>query len=343
MTPRPFGGLAAFVIFLTTGCPSGIGPEISVLAAKSCLGSVLIGDLKTLRAAAILRGVDEAMLQPFSGSGSSSRVIPVVQAGPKLKIADRKTGKPTAASGLAQLCYLEAAVELLKEYPGAAIATAPISKEAVLYSGEARLKSFRGHTEWLGMLDGEKRTTMCFASKTLATSLVTTHIPISAVSTAVKPDGVAEATIQLAQLVLQLRQGKPRIAVASLNPHAGEAELIGGEERSAILPGIEKARAVLGKSVEVLGPIGAETAYRKMTEGVYQGVVAMYHDQATIPMKLLDFGKAVNITMGLSFVRTSVDHGTAYDIAWRGIADPRAMIEAVKTAKILVKARKNGR
>ena len=132
---------------------------------------------------------------------------------------------------------------------------------------------------------------------------------------------------------------RPEIAVCSLNPHAGESELLGAEERRAILPGIRGAQRRVGRRAHFLGPIGAETAFRKAAAGVYQGVVAMYHDQATIPMKLLAFGDAVNVTMGLSFVRTSVDHGTAYDIAWTGVADAGGMRAALDLARRLVAGR----
>jgi 4-hydroxythreonine-4-phosphate dehydrogenase len=156
------------------------------------------------------------------------------------------------------------------------------------------------------------------------------------VSKAVRAEGVRDATVELGRLLLRLGKKRPRLAVASLNPHAGESELLGGEERTAILPGIVAARRLLGKAVAVLGPIGAETAYRHAVRGSYDGVVAMYHDQATIPMKLVAFGDAVNVTLGLSVVRTSVDHGTAYDIAWKGQADARGMLAAMRLALRLI-------
>jgi 4-hydroxythreonine-4-phosphate dehydrogenase len=130
---------------------------------------------------------------------------------------------------------------------------------------------------------------------------------------------------------------RTRVAVASLNPHAGESELLGTEERRAIVPAIRSVSAALGRSAIIEGPIGAETAYRKAYGGTYAGVVAMYHDQATIPMKLVAFGDAVNVTMGLSIVRTSVDHGTAYDIAGTGRADPSGMLAAMRLAARLVR------
>jgi 4-hydroxythreonine-4-phosphate dehydrogenase len=179
---------------------------------------------------------------------------------------------------------------------------------------------------------------MCFSCEALTTSLVTTHIPLSRVPKALSAQTVARAILELVDLLLRSGKRKPRVAVASLNPHAGESKLLGGEELSAIQPGIDAARAIVKSRATILGPIGAETAYRKGAQGGYDGVVAMYHDQATIPMKLLDFGGAVNVTQGLSIVRTSVDHGTAYDIAGQGIVDPRGMSEAMKLAEKLAQA-----
>jgi 4-hydroxy-L-threonine phosphate dehydrogenase PdxA len=176
---------------------------------------------------------------------------------------------------------------------------------------------------------------MCFSCEKLTTSLVTTHIPLRRVSTVLSASLVMRAILELADLLLRNGHERPLIAVCSLNPHAGEGELLGDEENRAIVPALKEARRRLRSNVRVVGPVGAETAYRKGAKGVFAGVVAMYHDQATIPMKLLDFGGAVNITQGLSIVRTSVDHGTAYDIAGQGVADPRGMREAIVMARAL--------
>jgi 4-hydroxythreonine-4-phosphate dehydrogenase len=166
-------------------------------------------------------------------------------------------------------------------------------------------------------------------------------LPLAKVPAALSKEAVRDATVELGTLISGLapKRKRPVIAVASLNPHAGESELFGREENSAILPGIRLARVALGRRMDVRGPMGAETAYRLMRAGTFDGVVAMYHDQATIPMKLIAFGDAVNVTMGLSVVRTSVDHGTAYDIAWTGRADPAGMIAAMKLAEALASKR----
>ncbi len=217
--------------------------------------------------------------------------------------------------------------------------TGPVSKAAIAHSGVFGAAHFLGHTEWLRDLDHAALSVMCFAAGPLVTSLVTTHLPISKVPKALTPLGVRDAIISLAELLLALGKRRPKIAICSLNPHAGESELLGREEQTAIVPGIRSAAKRLARRAELLGPLGAETAFRKAAAGVYQGVVAMYHDQATIPMKLVAFGDAVNVTMGLSIVRTSVDHGTAYDIAWRGIADAGGMRSALELGRRLLASR----
>jgi 4-hydroxy-L-threonine phosphate dehydrogenase PdxA len=170
---------------------------------------------------------------------------------------------------------------------------------------------------------------------------VTTHLPLARVPRAITPAAVASASFWLADLLARLatRGKRPRVAVVSLNPHAGEGGLLGGEEARAIVPGIALARkraARAGVRCDFAGPVPAETAFRVAAAGGYDGVVAMYHDQATIPMKLVGFGEAVNVSLGLPIVRTSVDHGTAYDIAGKGVADARGMMEAMGLAVRLV-------
>lgn len=326
-------------IVISVGCPSGVGPEVSVAAASLLRGAtcVLVGDLAMLREAAEVVGVSPHKLEPFAGTDSrrDDRLY-VVEAGPKLKPSDRKPGKPSRAAGAAQLAYVETAYALVRSAPKRALVTGPVSKAAIAHSGLARARHFRGHTEWLQDLDGAKSSVMCFASERLTTSLVTTHLPIAEVPQALTPALVAESTYWLARLLQGLGKRRPHVAVASLNPHAGEDGMFGREESRAILPGMKRAEKRLGRSSVLSGPVGAETAYRKAYAGKYDGVVAMYHDQATIPMKLVAFGDAVNVTMGLSIVRTSVDHGTAYDIAWSGSADAAGMTAALELALKLI-------
>jgi 4-hydroxythreonine-4-phosphate dehydrogenase len=380
------------MIVISTGCPAGIGPEISVLAAaeqeQPC---VLVGDLECLLEAAALVGVDPTRLVAYAdvygddgkfGVAGSTRVtsrarttahdqanktagaktvtakaqaansarrsskaaralpIAVVDAGPRLSKKDRKPGKPNATSGIAQLEYVDVAYDLVKATPGAVLVTAPVSKSVIAHSGAPGAEKFLGHTEWLEARDRADFSVMCFALDRFSTSLVTTHLPIAKVPRALTPERVARATVALGELLSRTQtKGRPKVAVCSLNPHAGESELLGREESTAIVPGIELARKRLGKKVELIGPLGAETAYRKANNGTYAGVVAMYHDQATIPMKVLAFGDAVNVTWGLSIVRTSVDHGTGYDIAWTGKANPQGMRSAIALAARLAARR----
>jgi 4-hydroxythreonine-4-phosphate dehydrogenase len=323
------------LLVVSIGCPAGVGPEVSLAAAaRTKVGiPVLVGDAETIAAAAELVGVSRKRLIEFDGAATTARgKIYVCPRGPKLTKTDRRPGKPSRRAGAAQLAWIDAAYDLVRSRRGSALVTGPVSKEAIARSGAAGADRFVGHTEWLCARDAARSSVMCFAAKELVTSLVTTHLPLSKVPRALSARGVEDATLELAELLHALGKRRPKLIVCSLNPHAGEGELFGDEERRAISPGIERARQKLGKKAAVLGPIGAETAFRKARAGVYDGVVAMYHDQATIPLKLLAFGQAVNVTMGLSIVRTSVDHGTAYDIAWRGRADDGGMLAAMELA-----------
>jgi 4-hydroxythreonine-4-phosphate dehydrogenase len=217
--------------------------------------------------------------------------------------------------------------------------TGPVSKHAIAASG-GRARHFRGHTEHLAKRLGAREPIMAFWAERLVVSLVTTHLPLARVPRALSPEAVGAALFYTADLARRLGKKRPRVAVASLNPHAGEQGLLGSEEIETIGPGVASGRkrlrgARIAASVE--GPIGAETAIRKAYGGGYDAVVAMYHDQATIPMKLVGFGDAVNVTLGLPIVRTSVDHGTGYDIAGKGIADARGMRAAIELAVRLAK------
>lgn len=324
-------------IIVSTGCPAGVGPEVSVAAAARLprVRAVLVGDPGTLLVAADKVRVSRSRLVEIRPEElPEPGRIGIVAVGPELVVGDRRPGKPSRRAGAAQLAYIDAAYELAKR-TGAALVSGPVSKAAIAHSGARGASGFRGHTEWLRDRDGVRHAIMCFVAPRLVTSLVTTHLSLSKVPRAISANAVRDATAELARLLLLLGKRKPVVAVCSLNPHAGEGELFGTEETRAILPGIQRAAKQLGRSATVSGPIGAETAYRLAYAGKFDGVVAMYHDQATIPMKLVAFGEAVNVTMGLGIVRTSVDHGTAYDIAWTGRANPTGMEAAMRLAERL--------
>jgi 4-hydroxythreonine-4-phosphate dehydrogenase len=234
-------------------------------------------------------------------------------------------GKPTAESGRASAVYIREAVKLAVNKQVDAMVTAPISKEALKMAG----LNWPGHTEMIAELTGTKDYAMMLAGGPLRVILVTIHTAIRNVPDLVTRDKVLK-TIRLAKkacTMLGIRH--PRIAVAGLNPHAGEAGLFGDEETREILPAIEAAGR---EGIEASGPFPPDTLFHKAYKGEVDMVVCMYHDQGLVPLKMIAFDKGVNVTVGLPIIRTSPDHGTAYDIAWSGQADPSSMIEALKLA-----------
>ncbi|MCU0654647.1 MAG: 4-hydroxythreonine-4-phosphate dehydrogenase PdxA [Polyangiaceae bacterium] len=310
-------------IALSVGCPCGIGPEIAVeAAARFPHPLVLIGDEAQLRELAARRGHDlsrHRLLQP----------------GPPLAASGRQPGRPAPASGAAQLAWIDAALDLVQGGEARALTTGPVSKKVIASSGAPGAASFTGHTEHLQRRLGADEVIMAFWSPALSTSLATTHLPLREVPGALSPERVASAAFWLGWLLTRLGQEAPRIAVAGLNPHAGEGGLLGDEERRILEPGLEQAKERAdraGLAIRWQGVLGSETAFRQGASRGLDGVVAMYHDQATIPMKLLGFGEAVNVSLGLPVVRTSVDHGTGYDRAGTGAADARGLLLALELA-----------
>jgi 4-hydroxythreonine-4-phosphate dehydrogenase len=326
------------MLVVSIGCPASVGPEVSLSAARRLQGDgcVLVGSELAIRRAAELVGVSARRFQRFDGQPPEPGRLCILDVGPELTPRDLDPKRPTRNTGRSQLAAIDAAFDLVRKSPRAALVTGPVSKALIARSGAPGAETFKGHTEWLQARDGAPSAIMCFASPRLTTSLASTHLPLAHVPGWLSPEHVAEATVQLALFLRQLGLLEPRIAICSLNPHAGESELLGDEERRAIVPGIAKARRRLRGKALLTGPVGAESAYRLAYAGAYDGVVAMYHDQATIPTKLVAFGDAVNVTLGLSRVRTSVDHGTAYDIAWQGKADANGMRAALRLAQRLI-------
>jgi 4-hydroxythreonine-4-phosphate dehydrogenase len=336
-------------IAVSVGCPCGVGPEVSVVAAATVRSDrvMLVGDAGAIRAAAAGRGIDAERIvrvsQPGDAWGVSRRLIPVWQPGRDLAARDRKPGAPTVASGAAQLSWIDAACDLASSGVADALVTGPVSKEAIVRSGAPGAAEFLGHTEHLQRRLHAREVVMAFWSPVLVTSLATTHIPLARVPQAVTSARVARAAYWLAWLLTRTGERAPRIAIASLNPHAGEGGLLGREETTRIVPGIVSARARLradGIAATLDGPIPAESAFRLATARAgkarrWRGVVALYHDQATVPMKIAVFGEAVNVSLALPIVRTSVDHGTAYDRAGTWSADARGMRAALSLAATL--------
>ncbi len=328
-------------IAVSVGCPCGVGAEVSVVAAveQRAARVLLVGDHRAIREAAQGRGIDAsrqlAVVREPSEAWSLSGRVAVWQPTADLAPRDRRPGKPTAASGAAQLAWIDAACDVVARGDADALVTGPVSKEMIVRSGVPGSARFLGHTEHLQRRLGAREVVMAFWSPELVTSLATTHLPLARVPRAVTADAVARATYWLAWLLSRLSRRAPRVVVASLNPHAGEGGLLGREEVASIAPGIARAEARLRSArirAKVEGPTPAESAFRLALAKRWDGVVAMYHDQATIPMKLASFGEAVNVSLGLPIVRTSVDHGTAYDRAGTFTADARGMLAALALA-----------
>jgi 4-hydroxythreonine-4-phosphate dehydrogenase len=278
-------------IAITVGDPAGIGPEIAARAAAD----------------PSVREVCE----------------PVIYAPPSFEVF--VPGVLSAAAGGAAYQQIVRAVADAQRGTVDAIATAPVSKEAFRLAG----LPWAGHTDLLGHLTGSAHVAMMFESDVLRVVLATVHVALAEVPRLLTRDSL-EATILLtARELPRYGVAAPRIAVAGLNPHAGEHGLFGDEEARVLTPAIAACRA---RGVDVSGPFPGDTVFLRATRGEFDIVVACYHDQGLIPVKLVAFGRAVNVTLGLPIVRTSVDHGTAFDIAGRGRADPGSMIAAVRLA-----------
>ncbi|MEO8874719.1 MAG: 4-hydroxythreonine-4-phosphate dehydrogenase PdxA [Polyangiaceae bacterium] len=330
---------------LSIGCPSGVGPEVSVVAAAASKAKiVLVGDEDVILRAAKLRGVARKrfvrVAQAADAWSLADRAIGILQPRKSLSLQNAVFGKPSKAGGAAQLAWVDAACDLVSNGEADALVTGPVSKEAIAASGAPGSKHFIGHTEHLQKRLHASEVVMAFYDARFSTALVTTHLALAKVPRAITIEGVERATYFLGDLLARLSKKKIRIAVAGLNPHAGEHGLFGREEIELISPAILRARARFAKfkqRVEVVGPVPAESAFRLAVSGKYDGVVAMYHDQATIPMKVASFGDAVNVSLALPIIRTSVDHGTAYDIAGKSVADASGMRAAIDLAVKLVR------
>lgn len=311
------------------GDPAGIGPEVVLKAVaedevrRACI-PVIIGDAQllahTARTLDLQSGYDIVRAdEPFPEHSE-----PVIYHLDNIS-GFIEPGIESGAAGKAAGGYIEAAVELCAAGNIDAIATAPINKRALFLGGY----SFPGHTEFLAHLTGAEDYAMAFVAGNLRIVLLSTHVPLSEAIRLVERDRIV-SRVNLTNRELQ-RWGieKPRIAVAALNPHGAEGGLFGVEEASEIMPAIDACRR---DDINVQGPFSADTVFLRASRGEFDGVIACYHDQAMIPVKCLSFGEAVNVTLGLPFIRTSVDHGTAFDIAGKGLAEHSSMVAAIKLA-----------
>ncbi|HTU99982.1 MAG TPA: 4-hydroxythreonine-4-phosphate dehydrogenase PdxA [Luteitalea sp.] len=288
-------------VAITVGDPAGIGPEIAVVAAQS----------------REVRAVCEPVLYgPHTAEA----------------LAAFRAGEISAAAGQASYDAVVAAVTDAQAGAVDAMATGPVHKEAFAACG----LPWKGHTDLLGHLTGSPQVAMMFHSEPLRVVLATVHVPLADVPRLLTRDLVEEIVTLTARSLPHFGYNAPRIGLAGLNPHAGEHGLMGHEDDDVLVPAVEACRA---RGIDVQGPFPGDTVFLKATRGAFDVVVACYHDQGLIPVKLLAFGQSVNVTLGLPIIRTSVDHGTAFDIARQGTADASSMVSAITLAARLAVAR----
>jgi 4-hydroxythreonine-4-phosphate dehydrogenase len=326
------------IIAICMGDPAGVGPEIAAKAVAraqvwSCCRPLIVGDAGTLLQAVrlldlslvphVISDVGEARFEPVAPDILDLREVDV-SAVPKAEVS--------ATAGMAAVAYVEQATELALNGKVHAIATGPINKAALQAAGIPHV----GHTELLAELTGAERVTTMLATPGLRVVHVTRHVPLRAVAAHITYERVLE-TIRLTDTGLrEMGISQPIVAVAALNPHGGDGGLVGHEEIEVIRPTVE---AALAEGIDAHGPIPADSVFFRAIRGEFDVVVAMYHDQGHIPIKTHGFERSVTVTLGLPIVRTSVDHGTAFDIAWQGVASEESMIEAIQLAAQLAEGR----
>ncbi|THJ20391.1 MAG: 4-hydroxythreonine-4-phosphate dehydrogenase PdxA [Nitrospira sp. CG24D] len=328
---------------ITMGDPAGIGPEViaKALAGREvqrlCLplviGSVPVMERTVKKLRLKLNVVPVHGHDPVPLKGNTVAVLDPMER-PLKKFA---LGIAAAETGAASVEFIKKAVHLAEIGCIDGIVTAPINKEAINMAG----CHYPGHTELLADLTNAKESGMMIVGGPLRIMFVTTHVAIKDLSKLLTQAKIEKA-IRLAHQALTRLYGikKPRIGVAALNPHAGEHGLFGNEEARVILPA---ARAAQAQGILASDPQPADTLFGKAVKGQYDGIVAMYHDQGLIPLKLVAFGTCVNLTVGLPIIRTSVDHGTAFDIVGKGVADPGSLLEAIKLAARIAQSRATAR
>ena len=307
---------------ITMGDPSGIGPEVTAkaldaLSAAERSGMVVIGDRRTLERAARVAGLPLPEVAVHEVEASEADTI--------------RDGVESPGGGHATYGYVRRAVELALAGEIDVIVTAPLNKAALRLAGHR----FDGHTELLQHLTNAPSSIMLLASERLSTIHVSTHVSLAGAVERCRAPRVLETIEAADRHFRRLGTGRPRVAVAGLNPHSGEGGLFGREEEEEIRPAIEQAQA---RGIDASGPWPGDSVFLRAARGEFDVVVAQYHDQGHIPTKLVAFESAVNVTLGLPIQRTSVDHGTAFDIAWQGRADHRNMLAAIAYANRLAEA-----
>ena len=322
------------------GDPAGVGPELCVRALSSpevlrLCHPVVFGQLDVLKRVSQAIAVPlPTELQLWDGTSATKPSGSAVVNCPAPGAESIVPGKVSAACGAAGFTFIKTAIESALAGHIAGVATAPINKESLRLADV----QFPGHTEIFTALTGSKRTCMMLRSDVLTVSMVTTHIGYAEVPKRISTQRIVDV-IELTADALATMNGRPaRLAICGLNPHAGEHGLFGNrEEEEFVEPAVAQARA---KGISIEGPLPPDTAFTTASRKRFDGVVCLYHDQGHIPFKMLAFDDGVNITLGLPIVRTSVDHGTAFDIAWKGVANPTSFFKYVEFAVRLSAARR---
>ncbi len=327
-------------IGITMGCPAGIGPEIIVKflhdPAAACLpvAPVVIGDHRVLFATADALGLPLPIRSWQPGQIPQPGCLNLLAVS-KLDPATVRCGEPNLHTGRAMAAYIDSAITLCRDGLLGAMVTGPISKAALQAAGY----QFPGHTEMLAARTGASRVAMLLTGPRLRVVPLTTHCALEQVAGLITREDIVDL-VHLVDHALQqdFALDRPRIAVAALNPHAGEGGLFGTQERDIIAPAVATC---LAAGIRISGPHPPDTVFYQATAGRFDVVICMYHDQGLIPFKLIHFADGVNCTLGLPIIRTSVDHGTAYDIAGRGVADPHSLACAVNLAACCATNRRN--
>ena len=325
-------------LLISMGCPVGIGPEIILRLfagetdwrSDSVWPVAVVGNKGVLERASDMLGVSVPISSWQPGESVPPEALAVLEV-ESPTLAGLQWGHPDVASGLAMARYIEEAVALILRGQASALITCPISKFSLQQAGY----SFPGHTEMLASLTGTTKVHMMMAGPRLKVVLVTIHEALKDIFALVQPQAITACILQThASLVQDFGCQNPRIAVAALNPHGGEQGIFGDEERHIIEPAIAAARSELGQA-ELSGPWPPDTVFHQASQGKFDAVIAMYHDQGLIPVKYLGVEQGVNVTLGLPRVRTSPDHGTAFDIAGTGKADASSLVAAIRMARQL--------
>jgi 4-hydroxythreonine-4-phosphate dehydrogenase len=330
------------IVGITMGDACGIGPEVVIKCLndrevyESCR-PIVIGDTDVLKEAALMVGAG-ARVRPIGGPGTAAFVFGSIDVLDMNNVSpdELEPGVMSAAAGRASFEYIREAVALASAGEIDAIATAPVNKEAINRAGY----HFTGHTEILAELTGCMDYGMMLVSGPFRVTHVSTHVSLRAACDVVKRDNVLRTIALSDRAMREFGVESPRIAIAGLNPHSGEGGLFGEEEIREITPAIEEAKR---RGIMAFGPYPPDSIFLRASKGEFDVAVAMYHDQGHIAVKMLGLEEGVNVTIGLPIIRTSTDHGTAYDIAGKGVADYRSMKKAIQLAAELAIGRAKAR